>query len=442
MAKLPEITLFFWIMKICVTTLGETAGDLMSMTLHVGYALSSLALLGIFLVTLRMQLMAASYRPSLYWTVILSTSTVGTTMSDYMDRTLGLGYATGSAIVIFMLCCVFALWRRREGTVSILSINSRRAEGFYWTATLFSNTLGTALGDFLSDDSGLGFDGGAVLIGSVIGLIILLYYLTDVSRIFLFWAAFVLTRPLGATMGDLLTKPYEKGGLDFGTFGASAVLAAMLLACILTTVRKGGPSGHGAAPVRRIISTPHSRRLACARYSLTLLILTGGYEGVLFASGNFHEVISGQLYRSGQPSAASIAAYGERYHIRTILNLRGKNKGTRWYDEEAEAAGAHHVRLIDFRMTAKRELSETDALSLIEIMKDAPKPLLIHCDSGSDRSGLAVALYLAAIAGQSEFAAELQLSPLYGHFPLRMIGAPAMNATFERMEPLLGYSES
>ncbi len=237
MHKLPEITLAFWIMKICATTLGETGGDLLSMTLNVGYAISSLILISIFLVTLVAQLIAKRYYAWLFWLVILSTSTAGTTMSDYMDRTLGLGYATGSMILVGILIMVLAVWYRVQGTISIHSITTRRAEVFYWIAILFSNTLGTALGDFLADDSGLGFAGGALLISSVIGLIVVGYYTTSLSRIFLFWAAFVLTRPLGATVGDLMTKTHEQGGFDFGTIGSSAVLGVVLIALILFSTK-------------------------------------------------------------------------------------------------------------------------------------------------------------------------------------------------------------
>lgn len=233
--KLPQITLAFWIMKICATTLGETGGDLLSMTLNIGYAASTLILIGVFLATLTTQLMASRYHPFLFWAVILSTSTAGTTMSDYMDRTLGLGYATGSLILISILALTLVIWRQVEGTIAIKSIKTRRAEVFYWSAILFCNTLGTALGDFLADSSGLGFGGGALLIGSLIALVIAAHFFTHISQTILFWAAFVLTRPLGATVGDLLTKPHDKGGLDFGTIGSSAVLGIILLAFILVT---------------------------------------------------------------------------------------------------------------------------------------------------------------------------------------------------------------
>lgn len=238
MSKLPQITIAFWIMKICATTLGETAGDLLSMTLNVGYAVSSVILVALLLAALLSQLAVKSYHPALYWTVILLTSTAGTTMSDYMDRTLGLGYATGSTILLGLLLTTLAVWRIGFGSLSVTSIRMFPVELLYWIAILFSNTLGTALGDYLADDSGLGFGGGAALIGALIALIVALYYATSISRVALFWLAFVLTRPFGATMGDLLSKTHDKGGLGFGTVGSSAVLAALLAGLILLSLRR------------------------------------------------------------------------------------------------------------------------------------------------------------------------------------------------------------
>lgn len=238
MSKLPQITAFFWIMKICATTLGETAGDLLSMTLNVGYAASSMMLVGVFLATLVTQLRSKNHNPLLYWTVILSTSTAGTTMSDYMDRTLGLGYATGSMILVTILLVILAFWRFRVGSLSVTNIKTPKVELLYWTAILFSNTLGTALGDFLADSSGLGFAGGALLIASLLALVLAAHYYTQISKVMLFWIAFVLTRPLGATVGDILTKPHEKGGLDFGTIGSSIVLLSILGVCVLFTTLK------------------------------------------------------------------------------------------------------------------------------------------------------------------------------------------------------------
>jgi len=228
-------------MKICATTLGETAGDLLSMTLDVGYAASSLILLAVFAATLAAQLLSGRYHPLLYWSVILSTSTAGTTMSDYMNRTLGLGYSLGSAILLTLLLGTLALWRWSGHSLSVEKIASRKVEAIYWTAILFSNTLGTSLGDFLADDSGLGFAGGAALIAAALGLVLAAHYTTALSKVVLFWTAFVLTRPFGATFGDVLTKPVERGGLDLGTLGASLVLLAILLAMIAWSGRRMQP---------------------------------------------------------------------------------------------------------------------------------------------------------------------------------------------------------
>lgn len=236
MNKLPQITLAFWVMKICATTLGETAGDLLSMTLDIGYALSSLLLIGLFLVSLFGQLRTHRYQPALYWTVILMTSTAGTTLSDFMDRTLGLGYASGAALLVTLLLLVLASWWLSEKSLAVDNISTRRGELFYWGAILVSNTLGTALGDYLADDPGLGFAGGALLIGSLLAVVALAYFYTRVSRVALFWMAFVLTRPFGATMGDVLTKSADKGGLDLGTIGSSTVLAAVLVAMVCFTL--------------------------------------------------------------------------------------------------------------------------------------------------------------------------------------------------------------
>ncbi len=230
MSKLPQITAFFWIMKICATTLGETAGDLLSMTLHVGYAISTAILISIFLAALVTQLISKGYNPLLYWTVILATSTAGTTMSDFMDRTLGLGYTVGSIILVTLLLSTLGFWRFTVGSLSIKDVKTPKVELLYWTAILFSNTLGTAFGDFLADTSGLGFMGGAILISSLLCMILAAHYYTKVSEVTLFWIAFVLTRPLGATVGDILTKANDKGGLNFGTIGSSIVLLSILTA--------------------------------------------------------------------------------------------------------------------------------------------------------------------------------------------------------------------
>jgi len=238
MKKVADVTLAFWIMKICATTLGETGGDMLSMTLNIGYALSSIILLGFFVITLIIQLSTKKFNPVIYWLVILSTSTAGTTMSDYMDRTLKFGYPLGSFILVSLLIAMLCIWWLSERSLSVTNIKTFRPELFYWLTILISNTLGTALGDFLSDSSGLGFMGGAILIGSLLALTALAYYFTRISHVILFWVAFVLTRPFGATFGDLLTKATDKGGLNIGTIWSSAILVFILAILIVISMRK------------------------------------------------------------------------------------------------------------------------------------------------------------------------------------------------------------
>jgi uncharacterized membrane-anchored protein len=238
--KLPALTALYWIIKITATTLGETAGDLMSMTMEVGYGVSTAILMSAFLVSLIAQLAAKTHHPWLYWTVILTTSTAGTTMSDWMDRTLGLGYLNGSLILICLLLIILAYWRFfTPYSMSVTNVRSRRVELLYWLAILFSNTLGTALGDYLADDSGLGFAGVAVILALSLLLILLANYFTRISKVFLFWVAFVQTRPLGASMGDTLTKTPAQGGLGFGTITTSAVLIAITLIGVIYVSRNG-----------------------------------------------------------------------------------------------------------------------------------------------------------------------------------------------------------
>ncbi len=236
--KLPMITVAFWIMKITATTLGETGGDWLSMTMKFGYLASTLIFFGLFVVALGCQLMSKKHFPYLYWTVIIATSTFGTTMSDFMDRTLGLGYAKGAAILVAILLTLLTLWRLTVGNVSVNDVRTRKAEVFYWVTILFSNTLGTALGDFLADDSGLGFFGSWLLITGILAVILGVSYFTKVSKILLFWIAFILTRPFGATFGDVLTKPHDQGGVNFGTGYSSLILLGLLIVTILVYYRK------------------------------------------------------------------------------------------------------------------------------------------------------------------------------------------------------------
>lgn len=240
MNKLPQITLAFWIIKILATTLGESGGDLLAHEdgLNLGYAVSSTIVCGVLGVLLFCQLRAKSYIPFLYWGVILATSTGGTNMADFMSRSLHLGYAQASTVLIVLLCITLGVWWMLEKSLSVVDIRTVRAEVLYWVAILFSNTLGTALGDYLADDSGLGFLGSSLVIGGAILLTALLYRFTKIPRVLLFWLAFVLTRPFGATFGDLLTKEHEEGGLEFGTAGTSAVLLALLIVAIVIHFKK------------------------------------------------------------------------------------------------------------------------------------------------------------------------------------------------------------
>lgn len=233
MNKLAPITLLFWIMKIAATTLGETSGDLLSMTSDLGYAVSPLVLFGFFLLTVIPQLLARKYHPVLYWSVILSTTMVGTTISDYMDRTLQLGHLQGSAILLGILLAIFTFWSMSGQPLAVDKIKSSKTELLYRIAILCSNTLGTALGDFFADTSGLGFAGGALLIGGLLVLLALAAFYTRFSKVAIFWFAFVLTRPFGATFGDLFTKPVQSGGLGVGTVNSSLILVALLGTCIV-----------------------------------------------------------------------------------------------------------------------------------------------------------------------------------------------------------------
>jgi uncharacterized membrane-anchored protein len=240
--KVPAITLAFWITKICATTLGETAGDALSMTLKLGYALSTCVFLVVFVGAVGLQIAAKGFSPWRYWFAVLGTTMVGTTISDFLDRTAHLGYLGGSALLVGVLILVLGAWRLAMGRIAFDHIANPKVEAFYWVTILVSNTLGTALGDFMSDNLGLGYVGGALVIGSVIAVISGLYFFTRLSRALLFWAAFVLTRPLGATLGDLLTKSHAKGGLDLGTFAASLVLAGAMSMLILAANRSRRPA--------------------------------------------------------------------------------------------------------------------------------------------------------------------------------------------------------
>jgi uncharacterized membrane-anchored protein len=246
-SKVPEITLTFWVVKIAATTLGETGGDAVSMTLNLGYLLSTAIFAAIFLVVAAAQIRARSFHAPLYWVVIVATTTVGTTMADFADRSLGIGYTGGASILFILVLACLGLWWLTCGSVSVNTVAGPREETFYWATILFSNTLGTALGDFLADDGDLGFEGGSLVFGAALLLVAGGYFFTRVSRTLLFWVAFILTRPLGATLGDLLTKPVAEGGMHLGRITSSLVLAAFIVACIWLLPQRAG--SHDGRPV-------------------------------------------------------------------------------------------------------------------------------------------------------------------------------------------------
>lgn len=233
LAKVPQITLLFWIVKIAATTLGETGGDALSMSMHLGYLASTGIFAAIFAVAVAAQIRARQFHPWLYWTTIIATTTVGTTMADYFDRSLGIGYAGGATVLLSLLLASLWLWRSSLGSVSVESVASPGAEIFYWVTIMFSQTLGTALGDWTADSAGLGYTGGALVFSALLLAVVAAYYRTRISRTALFWAAFVLTRPLGAVVGDFLDKPVTMGGLALNRFGASLALTSFIAACLV-----------------------------------------------------------------------------------------------------------------------------------------------------------------------------------------------------------------
>jgi uncharacterized membrane-anchored protein len=247
-SKVPEVTLIFWIIKILATTLGETGGDAVSMSMNLGYATSSLIFIGIFIVAVIAQIAAKAFHPFLYWLVVVATTTAGTTMADFADRSLGIGYPGGASLLFVLLMASLAIWYWSAGSISVNTVATPRIETFYWVAILFSQTLGTALGDWMADTNGLGYEGGALVFAAGLGVIAAAYFATNVSRTLLFWAAFILTRPLGATLGDLLDKPLDNGGLAFSRFYATAILAAIIIACVALLPQRAGSHAGKPAP--------------------------------------------------------------------------------------------------------------------------------------------------------------------------------------------------
>ena len=234
LSKVPAVTLGFWVVKIVATTLGETGGDAVSMPpLELGYAVASAIFIGIFLVAVLAQIAVKKFHPFLYWAVIVATTTAGTTMADFADRSLGIGYPGGASILFILLILSLGIWYWSEGTISVDSVKTPRVEIFYWLAIMFSQTLGTALGDWMADTNGLGYQLGALVFSGGLVLIAAAYFFTRISRTILFWSAFILTRPLGATLGDYLDKPIAHGGLDISRLTASLILAAFMIVAIL-----------------------------------------------------------------------------------------------------------------------------------------------------------------------------------------------------------------
>jgi uncharacterized membrane-anchored protein len=237
--KVPEVTLGFWIIKVAATTLGETGGDSITMTLNWGYLIGTAIFLGLLIVLAVAQILAHKFHPVLYWATIVASTTFGTTMADFADRSLGVGYAGGSTLLLVCLAAVLGLWYWSQGTISVNTVSTPKVEAFYWAAITFSQTLGTALGDWTAD-TGLGYEGGALIFGAGLAVIASLYYWTNISRVLLFWAAFILTRPLGATVGDFLDKPVNEGGLALSRPLATAAIAVLIVVCLLVFPQRAG----------------------------------------------------------------------------------------------------------------------------------------------------------------------------------------------------------
>jgi uncharacterized membrane-anchored protein len=249
-SKVPEVTLVFWIIKIAATTLGETGGDTVTMTLNWGYLVGTALFLSLLLVLVILQIAARRFSPWLYWATIVASTTAGTTMADFADRSLGIGYAGGSSLLFGCLMIALGAWYWSQGSISVATVSTPKVEAFYWVAITFSQTLGTALGDWTADDTGLGYDGGALLFAAGLAVLAAAYFWTNTSRVLLFWAAFILTRPLGATVGDFLDKPLSDGGLAWSRPIASAVIGAFIVVCILVLPQRAGQHPGRSATAR------------------------------------------------------------------------------------------------------------------------------------------------------------------------------------------------
>lgn len=244
LSKVPEVTLVFWIIKILATTLGETGGDAVSMSMGLGYLVGTAIFAAIFVVAVSVQISAKQFHPVIYWATIIATTTVGTTLADFADRSLGIGYAGGTAILFTLLMASLLIWYRALGSVAVNTVSSPKSEMYYWITIMFSQTLGTALGDWTADTAGLGYSGGAILFGAMLAMIAAAYYWTKISHTLLFWAAFILTRPLGAVVGDFLDKPISEGGLALSRYSASAALFLLIVSFIFMFSHKPAKQAH------------------------------------------------------------------------------------------------------------------------------------------------------------------------------------------------------
>jgi len=244
LSKVPEVTLTFWIIKVAATTLGETAGDAVSMSMNLGYLVGTGIFATLFVGAVLLQISAKRFHPALYWTTIIASTTVGTTLADFTDRSLGVGYAGGATLLFTLLLLSLFAWYRTLGSISVETVSTPKAELFYWVTIMFSQTLGTALGDWTADTAGLGYAGAALIFVVLLGVVLGLYLGTRISRTLLFWAAFVLTRPLGAAVGDFLDKPVNAGGLALSRYLASGVLLLFIAACILVFPQRAAQEGH------------------------------------------------------------------------------------------------------------------------------------------------------------------------------------------------------
>jgi uncharacterized membrane-anchored protein len=239
-SKVPQVTLIFWFIKILCTTLGETGGDAVTMSMNLGYLVGTAIFAAIFLAAVAVQIKASKFHPFLYWITIIATTTVGTTMADFADRSLGVGYTGGSLTLFFLLMASLGVWHWSQGSISVNTVSTPKVEMFYWVTIMFSQTLGTALGDWTADSAGLGYSGAAVIFGSLLALVAACHFWTKISKTTLFWAAFILTRPLGAVVGDFLDKPLAHGGLNLSRYSASGTLIVLVIACILIFPQRAG----------------------------------------------------------------------------------------------------------------------------------------------------------------------------------------------------------